>query len=180
MSHPQIYIRSGVSNWWKVAYLLPLIIAVGILVTHFSFYGKFLADCGNPCSPITDETFSDVDPVDQTTTATYVARASWTVINGVQLLACIAGIVTAIVVINSALSDEYADKKTRRLIILIVVVAAADVALCSTLWAAIMDPHSPAQTLLRATVGQDMGSINKQQRYGDAWSLTATLCLADE
>ncbi len=179
MSHPQIYIRSGVSKWWKVAYLLPLIIAIGVLVTHFSFYRKFLFKCSDtPCSPITaPEILSGIGPVDQTKVAAYVARASWTLINGVHLLACIAGIITAVIVINSALSDEY-DKNTRRLIILMVLLLAADAAVGAALLTAIKDASSPAQQLLRATVGQYMGSINKYQRLGDAWSLTATLCLA--
>lgn len=63
------------------------------------------------------------------------------------------------------------------MIILIVVALAADVSLLVALLTA-QDIYSPAQQLLRATVGQALPSINKVSRFGDALGLAGTLWLA--
>jgi hypothetical protein len=172
---------TALSNWWKLAYFLPLIVAVAVLATHFIFYKKFLFCQGGPCSPFTaGEIAAAVAPADQTRFAAYIARASWTLINGVHVLACVLAIVTASIVIYRALATEYLDKQTRRIIFLTVIALAADVALGLALWTAVKDAYSPAQQLLRATVGQAQGlpGINKFNRWGDALSLAGTLCLA--
>ena len=169
------------SQWWKVEYLLPLIVAVVVLLTHFIFYKWFLFCPEGPCSPFTpDEIAAGIAPADQTRFAAYIARASWTLINGVHVLACVLAIVTASIVIYRALAADYKDGKTRRIIILTVIVLAADVGLGQALWTAIMDANSPAQQLLRATVGQALvlPGINKFNRWGDVLGLTGTLCLA--
>ena len=172
---------TNVSQWWKVKYLLPLIVAVVVLLTHFILYKKFLFCSNSPCSPFTAaEIASSVAPADQTRFAAYVARASWTLINGVHLLACVLAIVTASIVIYRALAADYGDGKARWMIILTVIVLAADVSLFVALWTAEKDANSPAQQLLRATVGQAqvLPGINKFNRWGDVFSLTGTLCLA--
>jgi hypothetical protein len=185
MSQPQANAMpvqdTALSNWWKLAYFLPLIVAVAVLATHFIFYRKFLFCLGVPCSPFTAaDIAAGVAPADQTKFAAYIARASWTLINGVHVLACVLAIVTASIVIYRSLAADYKDRKTRRIIILTVIALAADVALFLALWTAERDAYSPAQQLLRATVGQAHGlpGINKLNRWGDALSLTGTLCLA--
>lgn len=169
------------SQWWKIAYFLPLIVAVVILVTHFCFYRTFLFCSDSPCSPFTAaEIAAGVAPAEQVRFAAYIARASWTLINGVHLLACILAIVTASIVIYRALAAEYEDGQRRWWIVLTVIMLAADVALFLALWTAEKDALSPAQQLLRATVGQAqvLPGINRFNRWGDAFSLTGTLCLA--
>lgn len=46
MSQPQANAMPAqdteLSKWWKLAYFLPLIVAVAVLATHFIFYRKFL------------------------------------------------------------------------------------------------------------------------------------------
>ena len=172
---------NNLSQWWKIAYFLPLIVAVAVLLTHFCFYRKFLFCSDRPCSPFTAaEIAAGVASADQIRFAAYIARASWTLINGVHLLACVLAIVTASIVIYRALAADYEDGKTRWMIILTVIALAADVALFLALWTAEKDANSPAQQLLRATVGQAqvLPGINKFNRWGDAFSLTSTLCLA--
>lgn len=185
MSQPQANVMpaqdTGLSKWWRLAYFLPLIVAVAVLSTHFIFYKKFLFCADVPCSPFTaGEIAAGIASADQTRFAAYIARASWTLINGVHVLACVLAIVTASIVIYRALATEYPDNQTRRMIVLTVIVLAADVALFLALWTAEKDANSPAQQLLRATVGQAHGlpGINKFNRWGDALSLTGTLCLA--
>ena len=185
MSQPQANVMPAqdteVSKWWKLAYFLPLIVAVAVLATHFLFYRKFLFCMDGPCSPFTvGEIAAGIAPADQTRFAAYIARASWTLINGVHVLACVLAVVTASIVIYRALETEYPDKQTRRILILTVIAVAADIALGLALWTAEKDANSPAQQLLRATVGQAHGlpGINKFNRWGDALSLTGTLCLA--
>lgn len=169
------------SQWWKVEYFLPLIVAVVVLATHFIFYKKFLFCLDGPCSPFTAaEIAAGIAPAEQTRFAAYIARASWTLINGVHVLACVLAIVTASIVIYRALAADYRDGKTRWMIILTIIALAADVSLFLALWTAEKDAYSPAQQLLRATVGQAqvLPGINKLNRWGDALSLTSTLCLA--
>ena len=166
------------STWRRIIYLLPLIVAVAVLATYFTFYKKFLyCEDARPCSPYTaTEILSGVSPPDQIKVAAYVARASWTLINGVHVLACVLAIVTASIVIYQALS-EY-KQSTRWMAVLIVIALAADISLFVALWTAAKDTYSPAQQLLRATVGQVVPWINKFNRFGDALSITGTFCLA--
>jgi hypothetical protein len=183
MSQPETNVtpakNTNVSQWWKVKYLLPLIVAVVVLLTHFIFYKQFLFCSNSPCSPFTSaEIAAGVAPADQIRFGAYIARASWTLINGVHVLACVLAIVTASIVIYRALAAEYGDGKARWMIILTVIALAADVSLFVALWTAEKDANSPAQQLLRATVGQVLPGINKFNRWGDALSLTGTLCLA--
>ena len=183
MSQPETNVmpakNPNVSQWGKVKYLLPLIVAVVILLTHFIFYKQFLFCSNIPCSPFTSaEIAAGVAPDDQIRFSAYIARASWTLINGVHLLACVLAIVTAGIVIYRALAADYGDGKARWMIVLTVIALAADVSLFVALWTAEKDVNSPAQQLLRATVGQVLPEINKFNRWGDALGLTGTLCLA--
>ncbi|HUS11110.1 MAG TPA: hypothetical protein VMZ30_11650 [Pyrinomonadaceae bacterium] len=169
------------SKWRRITYLLPLIVPGLVFVTFFVFYSQFLFCSPNdPCTPLTAaEILSGTSNLDQTRVATYVARASWALISGVHLLACLAAIVTAGLVIYQALPEpepEY-PKNLKWLLILIVVAAAADISLLVAIWVS-TDVSSPAQTLLRTTVGQMVPSINRYNRLADALSLTGTLSLA--
>jgi len=185
MSEPQANVMPAQdaqrSQWWKVKYLLPLIVAVVVLSTHFIFYKNFLFCSDGPCSPFTvSDIAAGIAPVDQTKFAAYIARASWTLINGVHVLACILAIVTASIIIYRALAADYEDGKMRWVIVGTVILLAADAALIVALWTAEKDANSPAQQLLRATVGQALvlPGINKFNRWGDVLGLTGTLCLA--
>ena len=79
MSQPQANVAPAkVSQWWKVKYLLPLIVAVVVLLTHFFFYKKFLYCSNSPCSPFTAaEIASSVAPADQTTKPVQLAPPVW-------------------------------------------------------------------------------------------------------
>jgi len=165
------------SKWRRLTYLLPLFVALVVIVTYFIFYKHFLlCSANNPCSPLTaTDILAGIGTGDETKVSIYVARASWTLIGGVHVLACLVAIVTGGIVIYQALS-EY-DVKVRWMIVLIAIATAADVSLFVAVWAS-QDIYSPAQQLLRATVGQVLPSINTNMRIADALSLTGTLCLA--
>jgi hypothetical protein len=167
------------SKWRRITYLLPLIVPALVLVTYFVFYIKFLVCLpANPCTPLSAaEILSGISNLDQTRVATYVARASWALINGVYVLASLGAIVTAVLVIYHALPVAEYPVRLKWMLILIVVVAAADISLVVALWTT-KDVFSPAQTLLRATVGQMVPSINLYNRLADTLSLTGTLSLA--
>lgn len=162
----------------RIIYFLPVIAPLVVIATFFVFYKGFLfCSATNPCSPLSAaEILAGVSNSDQTRVAAYVARATWTLVNGVHLLACLVAIVTAGVVIDHALMPEY-ETKVRWLIILIVVALALDVSLLVAWWTA-GDVWSPAQQLLRATVGQKVPGINKYNRLAEALSLGGTLSLA--
>jgi hypothetical protein len=81
------------------------------------------------------------------------------------------------VVIYQALLSEYEDRRVRWMILLIVVVSALDLSLAVGWWSA-GDVWSPAQQLLRATVGQGVREINKYNRVAEALSLAGSLSLA--
>lgn len=167
------------SKWRRISYLLPLIIPSLVAVTYFVFYIEFLV-CSpdNPCTPLSEtEILLGISNLDQTRVATYVARATWALINGVHLLACMAAVVTAGLVIYHALPEPKYSVRLKWMLILIVVAAAADISLVVAIGTT-KDVFSPAQTLLRTTVGQMVPSINLYNRLADALSLMGTLSLA--
>jgi hypothetical protein len=157
-------------------FLWPLIAPLILIVTYVGFYSRFLfcAKDGGACSPVSAETILGAikNPSD---VAIYVARASWTFAGGLYLLACIVALFTAVLVMNEVFSNF--GSKSPWQPILIIMFVALDVALVMSLWAS-KDISSPAQQLLRATVGQGVPEINKYSRLFDAISLTATLTLA--
>jgi len=167
------------SKWYALTCLLPLIVPLVVLITFYLFYNQFLfCSTDNPCTPLsTAEIVSGISNLDQTRAAIYVARASWALINGVHVLACFAAIVTAGIVIYSALPKLDYSSSMKWMLIVIVVVAAADISVLVAIWAS-GDVSSPAQTLLRSTVGQMIPWINRYNRMVDALSLTGTLSLA--
>lgn len=164
-------------NWQRIVDFLPLIIPVTVVVTYVGFYQRFLfCSIEHPCSPFTAaEIFAAVSNTDQTRVAIYVARASWTVINGVHVIACVVAIVTAIMVMRAVFSED--DKKMPWITIPLVIAAALNIALGMSLWAA-GDVASPAQQLFRGTIGDAVPWINKFNRFVEAVSLTGTLSLA--
>jgi hypothetical protein len=169
---------SLLSNWkQQLICLLPLIVPVIVVITFVSFYNWFLlCSTEHPCSPFTAaEILAGVSNTDQARAAIYVARASWTLINGVNALASLLAIATACFVIHNILSERKVNG--RATIILLIVFAAINIALAVSLWAS-GDVSSPAQQLLRATVGQGLPWINKYNRGIEALSLTGTLALA--
>ena len=159
------------------AYLWPLLAPVILIVAYVSFYSHFLF-CGEKdtatCSPISAETIVKAAK-NAPDVAIYVAQASWTFAAGLYLLACVAALFTAGVVMNEIFSNS--GIKSAWQSILIIMFVALDIALVMSVWAS-KDMSSPAQQLLRATVGQDVSAINKYSRLFDALSLTATLSLA--
>src|SRR5258705_8183010 len=166
------------SRWCRVPQLLPLVAPGVVIATFVIFYGQFLlCHSDSPsCSPLASTAIlAGVGTDDETRVAAYVARASWTLVNGVHLLACLAAVLTACVVIYQALSTH--SSMTRWIVILIVVASAADISLLFSLWVT-TDASSPAQQLLRATVAQVIPAINKYTRLTESLSLTATLSLA--
>jgi hypothetical protein len=166
------------SKWHRITYLLPLIVPGLVFVTFVVFYSHFLfCSPTNPCTPLSAaEILTGIGNLDQTRVAAYVARASWALINGLHLLACFAATVTAALVIYHALPTPEYSAPLRWLLILIVVAAAADISLIVAIWTS-TDVSSPAQILLRTTVGQAVPSINQYNRLADALSLTGTLSL---
>jgi len=165
------------SNWQKrIVYFLPLILPIAVLLTFVGFYKQFLlCSAEHPCAPFTtSEILPNVSTSDQTRVAAYVARASWTLINGVHFLACLFAVITAGYVIYHALSDY---KNHRRMIILLTVAAAFDIALGVSLFT-LKDVFSPAQQLQQATIGSVLPAISKYNRLAEALSLTGALSLA--
>jgi hypothetical protein len=166
------------SNRQRILAFLPLIIPVAVVLTFAGFYRGFLL-CSekHPCSPFTaGEILSAVTSTDPTpVVAIYVARASWTLINGVHLLACVLAITTASIVIYRVLSED--NKKVQWVIIPLVIAASLNIALLVSLLAA-QDVWSPAQQLFRGTIGGTISWINKFNRFIEAFSLTGTLSLA--
>src|SRR5678816_2901379 len=169
---------SPTSKIGRVADLLPLIVPIIVIVTFVAFYGRFLS-CTfyNPCSPLNvAEILAGVSSSEQTRVSAYVARASWTLVNGVHLIACLVAIVTAGCVIYQALLSEY-EAKVRWMTIFVVVFWALDISLAMAWWTS-HDVYSPAQQLFSATVGQVLPGINKYNRLAEALSLCGALSLA--
>lgn len=159
--------------------LLPLLVPVVVFITFFVFYNRFLfCSKENPCTPLTAaEITAGISNLDQTRAAIYVARASWTLINGVHVLACLAAIVTAGIVIYRALPKPDYSRSKKWMLISIVVVAAADISILVAIWT-LGDVSSPAQTLSHSTVGQMIPWFNRYNRLLDALSFTGTLAMA--
>jgi hypothetical protein len=118
-----------------------------------------------------------VNSSNDTQVRSYVAKATWTLVNGVHVIACLAALITADVVMNRALSDY--KRRTRAILIGLVIAAAATASLIVSLLFN-EDTGSPGPQLLRATVGQELASIFIYIRAFDALSLTAvfSLCCA--
>lgn len=162
----------------RLTYLLPVIVPAILIVTYVAFYWYFLfcSMDSAACSPVTSEAIrAAINNLETPRVAIYVARASWTFASGLYLLACITALFTAVFVMNEVFSSPSTKSPSRR--ILIIMLLALDVALMMSFWAG-NDTLSPAQQLLRATVGQGLSEINKSNRLIDAMSLTATLSLA--
>ena len=179
MGNSPIATKVSHSRWSTLTYLLPLIIPGLVIATYVFFYRSFLfcSDKDATCGPLSAATIlAAVSSADGTRVASYVARASWTLVNGIHLLACVVGIVGAVMIIYHALQT---DREKPFLLMLLVFLFAADVALLMALLTN-TDAYSPAQQLLRATVDQVLPAIriNKLTRIFDTFSLTATLCLA--
>jgi hypothetical protein len=158
-------------------FLWPLLAPLILILTYVGFYSQFLfcaTDGAAACSPISAKAIraAVTTPPDITI---YVARASWTLANGLFLLACLTALFTAAFVMKEVFSNSNAKSPWK--LILIIVLVAIDVALVVSFWTS-KDSSSPAQQLLRATVGQGDFKINRFNRYIDAISLTATLSLA--
>ena len=161
----------------RIVDFLPLIVPVTVIATYVVFYRRFLfCSIELPCSPFTAaEIFAAVSNSDQTRVAIYVARASWTVINGIHVIASVVAIVTAIMVMRAVFSEG--NRKVPWITIPLIIAAALNVALGMSFWAA-QDVASPAQQLFRGTIGDAIPWINKFNRFVEALSLTGTLSLA--
>jgi hypothetical protein len=165
---------SGLSDF------LPLLVPAAIIIAFVGFYRNFLF-CEGPdasCSLIaTNVLRAGVNSSNDTHVRSYVAKATWTLVNGVHVIACVAALITAAVVMNRALSDYM--RRTRAIIIALVIAAAINFSLIVSLHFN-KDTGSPGPQLLRATVGQELSSIFIYIRGFDALSLTAvfSLCCA--
>lgn len=169
---------SSRSTWDRIFDFLPLIIPIAVVLTFVGFYGWFLrCSPDHPCGPYTaGQILSAVkDAASTRVVPIYVARASWTLINGVHLLACVLAMATASFVINRVLSED--GKKLHWSIIPLVLAACLNIALFVSLLAG-HDVWSPAQQLFQGTIGGTIGWINKFNRFIEAVSLTGTLSLA--
>lgn len=162
-------------------YLWPLIAPTILLVTHIVFYSRFLfcdQDSTTACSPVNSQAIvASIKNLPAPDVAIYVARASWTLANGLYLLACLTALFAAGFVMKEVFSKL--DTKSPWPRIIIIMLVALNVSLLMSTWAS-HDTLSPAQQLLRATVGQAEPAIhiNRLNRLFDAISLTATLSLA--
>ena len=90
------------------AYWFPVIVPAILILTYVGFYSYFLfcSTDSAACSPVSSAAIlAAINNVDEPRVAIYVARASWTLISGLYLLACLAGLFTAGFVIYEALSN---------------------------------------------------------------------------
>lgn len=166
------------SNLDRIVEFLPLIIPIAVVLTFGGFYGGLLRCTeAQPCSPFTATEISSAvaSASPKPLVAIYVARASWTLINGVHLLACLLAIATAIFILRRVLSDN--NKQVHWSVIPIVVAVCLNIALIASLLTA-QDVWSPAQQLFRGSIGGTISWINKFNRFVEAVSLTGTLALA--
>ena len=166
------------TEWYHLAYFLPLIVPCVIILTFFVFYGGLLrcSEKDEKCSPVVSSELKEaVDVSGEVKAASYSARASWVLVSGVSFLACLVAVVCAGMIIYNILRQVR--PRHRWLLILLVIFASVDVSLLISLNVA-ADKWSPAQTLIGATVGQTLRAINRYNRLFDSMSLTATLCLA--
>src|ERR1041384_3967539 len=123
---PKWYQRLIVRLLHLLINLLPLLVPIVVFITFLIFYNKVLfCSSDNPCTPLSAaEIASGISSLEQTRAAIYVPPASWALINGVHILACCAAIVTAGIVIYSALPKPDYSGPMKLMLILIVVVAA--------------------------------------------------------
>jgi hypothetical protein len=164
----------------RLSGFLPLLIPVAIIIAFVSFYRIFLF-CNGPdakCSLIaTTVLHAAVKGGNDTKVRSYVAKATWTLVNGVHAIACLAALIIAAVVMNQALSDY--GRQTRATLISLAIALAAFVALAVSLFFD-QDTGAPGPQLLRATVGQVLPTIFIYIRGFDALSLVSvfSLCCA--
>jgi len=171
------------SNKWAVrlSCFLPLLVPVAIIIAFVGFYKMFLF-CNGPdagCSLIATTVLrAAVKGGNDTQVRSYVAKATWTLVNGVHAIACLAALIIAAVVMNAALSFDYG-RRTRATLIGLAIASAATGSLSVSVFFN-QDTGSPGPQLLRATVGQVLPSIFVYIRGFDALSLTAvfSLCCA--
>jgi hypothetical protein len=165
------------SEWFRLWYFLPIIVPAVIIIAFVVFYRVFLM-CPTiigDCSPLNSALLSAAKGNSgETNILKYVAKALWTLVNGVHALACLAAFVTSALIIYQALSTH---RHTVRLgIIVVLFLVAVDVSLLVALWAN-GDVGAPATQLLRATIATASGWILLYTRLTDALSLTAALFL---
>lgn len=167
------------TKWTGVSCFLPLLIPAVIVIAFVGFYKLFLFCHGTdaPCSLITTTVLrAGVKSSNDIQVRTYVAKAIWTLVNGVHAIACCAAVIISAAVMNCALSKY---TRTRTTIIGLAIAVAANFSLVVSIFFN-RDTGSPGPQLLRATVGQVLPTIFIYSRGFDALSLTAvfSLCCA--
>ena len=164
-------------KWARLSYFLPLLTPMAIIIAFVVFYRIFLFCDGSdaPCSLIkTTVLRAAVNKGNDTLVRNYVAKATWTLANGVHAITCLGALLTGAVVMYQALSDY--GRRIRALLIGLIIALAANVSLAVALWFN-QDTGSPAPQILRATVGQVLPTIFIYIRGFDALSLTSVLSL---
>lgn len=168
------------TRWTRASYFLPLLVPVVIVIAFVGFYRIFLF-CEGPdaaCSLIkTTALRAAVNSGNETHVRSYVAKAAWTLVNGVHVIACLAALIVSVVVMNRALTDY--GRRTRIILIGLAIALVANVSLLPSIFFN-KDTGSPGPQLLRATVGQVLPTIFIYIRGFDALSLTSvfSLCCA--
>lgn len=166
--------------WTRVSYFLPLLVPVVIVIAFVGFYRIFLF-CEGPdsaCSLVkTTVLHAAVKSGNDAQVRSYVAKAAWTLVNGVHAIACLAALIVSIAVMNRALSDY--GRRTRIIVICLAIALVANVSLVISIFFN-NDTGSPGPQLLRSTVGQVLSTIFIYIRGFDALSLTSvfSLCCA--
>jgi len=161
----------------RLSCFLPLLVPIVIVIAFVIFYRIFLFCHGTdaPCSLITTTALrAGVKNANDIHVRSYVAKAAWTLVNGVHVIACVAAIIISGVVMNRALSDY--TRRTRTMIIALAIALVANLSLVVSVYFN-WDTGSPGPQLLRATVGQVLPTIFIWIRFFDALSLTAVFCL---
>lgn len=162
----------------RLSYFLPLLVPLAIIIAFVAFYGTFLFCNGPdaPCSLITTTVLrAGVRSGNDIQVRSYVAKATWTLVNGVHVIACLAALIVTGVVMNRALLSDYTPR-SRKLIIALSIAGTAAI----SFWISVFfnnDTGSPGPQLLRATVGQVLPTIFIWTRVLDALSLTAVFSL---
>ena len=163
----------------RVSYFLPLLVPILIVIAFVGFYRLFLfcegADAA--CSLITTTVLrAGVRSGNDIQVRSYVAKATWTLVNGVHVIACLAALIISGVVMNRALSESNYSRLERTILISLAIALAA----AGSLWVSVFfnnDTGSPGPQLLRSTVGQVLPTIFIWIRGFDALSLTSVFCL---
>lgn len=165
------------SEKWKRVWLLPAIGPATVIVTFVLFYRLFLR-CPSedaPCNLIRSSALlAGLGDTNKLSVLTYLAKASWVVVNGVHFLACVAALIVAAAVIKSSLSS-YPPARQGKIIRRIFAGAAFFSILIALLTT--IDINSPAQQFLRLTVGASGFHILGYTRVFDVTSLTAVMSL---